>query len=264
MTRAAHIAMGWLTVGLLLLLTGCDPPGKPKPSDQEERPEEVSDFGQLYKQNCAGCHGADGQLGPAPPLKDPLFLASSVFVKKPERIVALSLVMVLCLLVYRLAEHRLREQLAETGLTVPNQVSKPINRPTLRWIFQCFEGISLLTFPQPEGPPQQDTVGLEPTFRTFRLAFLAIHAAAEPAPLVNFAVPHRLAGARQHSSRLVLDFRAHGLNSRTASMTRVCSASVSAQKNGRRRRRSLISSVTGRSPGLPPYRSPNLERCKGK
>ncbi|HEY7974856.1 MAG TPA: IS1634 family transposase, partial [Ktedonobacterales bacterium] len=34
-------------------------------------------------------------------LKDPLFLASSVFVKKPERIVALSLVMVLCLLIYR-------------------------------------------------------------------------------------------------------------------------------------------------------------------
>jgi len=37
-------------------------------------------------------------------LKDPLFLASSVFVKKPERIIALSLIMVLCLLVYRLAE----------------------------------------------------------------------------------------------------------------------------------------------------------------
>jgi hypothetical protein len=33
-----------------------------------------------------------------------LFLASSVFVKKPERIMALSLIMVLCLLVYRLAE----------------------------------------------------------------------------------------------------------------------------------------------------------------
>jgi transposase len=92
-------------------------------------------------------------------LKDPLFLASSVFVKNPERIVALSLVMVLCLLVYRLAEHRLREQLAATGQTVPNQVSKPTDRPTLRWIFQCFqcfqcfEGISLLTFPQPGGPP---------------------------------------------------------------------------------------------------------------
>jgi transposase len=95
-------------------------------------------------------------------LKDPLFLASSVFVKRPERIVALSLVMVLCLLVYRLAEHRLREQLAATGQTVPNQVSKPTARPTLRWIFQVFEGISLLTFPQPAGPPEQDTVGLEP------------------------------------------------------------------------------------------------------
>jgi transposase len=37
-------------------------------------------------------------------LKDPLFLASSVFVKKPERLIALSLIMVLCLLVYRLAD----------------------------------------------------------------------------------------------------------------------------------------------------------------
>ena len=63
-------------------------------------------------------------------LKDPLFLASSVFVKKPERIVALSLVMVLCLLVYRLAEHRLREQLAATGQTVPNQLKQPTDRPT--------------------------------------------------------------------------------------------------------------------------------------
>jgi transposase len=61
-------------------------------------------------------------------LKDPLFLASSVFVKKPERIVALSLVMVLCLLVYRLAEHRLREQFVATGQTIPNQVSKPTTR----------------------------------------------------------------------------------------------------------------------------------------
>jgi transposase len=77
-------------------------------------------------------------------LKDPLFLASSVFVKKPSRIVALSLVMVLCLLVYRLAEHRLREQLAATGQTVPSQVKKPTDRPTMRWIFQCFEGVDLL------------------------------------------------------------------------------------------------------------------------
>ncbi len=77
-------------------------------------------------------------------LKDPLFLASSIFVKKPERVIALSFVMVLCLLVYRLAEHLLRRQLVATEQTLPNQVNKPTNRPTMRWIFQCFEGIDLL------------------------------------------------------------------------------------------------------------------------
>lgn len=67
-------------------------------------------------------------------LKDPLFLASSVFVKKPERIMALSLslIMVLCLLVYRLAEFRLRARLVETAQTIPDQVQKPTMRPTMR------------------------------------------------------------------------------------------------------------------------------------
>jgi transposase len=77
-------------------------------------------------------------------LKDPLFLASSVFVKKPARIIALSLIMVLCLLVYRLAEYRLRARLAQTEQTIPNQVGKPTAHPTMRWVFQCFEGIELL------------------------------------------------------------------------------------------------------------------------
>ena len=77
-------------------------------------------------------------------LKDPLFLASSIFVKKPGRLIALSFVMVLCLLVYRLAEHLLRRQLVATEQTLPNQINKPTNRPTMRWIFQCFEGIDLL------------------------------------------------------------------------------------------------------------------------
>src|SRR5581483_2260800 len=77
-------------------------------------------------------------------LKDPLFLASSVFVKKPERIMALSFIMVLCLLIYRLAEFRLRSRLEETQQTIPDQVHKPTARPTMRWVFQSFEGIELL------------------------------------------------------------------------------------------------------------------------
>jgi mono/diheme cytochrome c family protein len=33
------------------------------------------DFDALYTTRCAGCHGTDGKLGPAPPLNDPIFLA---------------------------------------------------------------------------------------------------------------------------------------------------------------------------------------------
>jgi hypothetical protein len=62
-------------------------------------------------------------------------LASSVFVKKPERIVALNFVMVVCLLVYRLADHRLRKRLAESGQIIPDQAGKPSAKPTMRWVF---------------------------------------------------------------------------------------------------------------------------------
>jgi len=66
-------------------------------------------------------------------------LASPVFVKKPQRIMALSFIMVLCLLVYRLAEFRLRSRLAQTQQTIPDQVHQSTARPTMRWVFQCFE-----------------------------------------------------------------------------------------------------------------------------
>jgi hypothetical protein len=95
-------------------------------------------------------------------LKDPLFLASSVFVKKQQRTIALSMVMLLCLLVYRLAEHRLHERLVATGQTVPSQAKQPTGRPTLRWMFQCFEGVSLVHFVPPHNPPQHAIAGLEP------------------------------------------------------------------------------------------------------
>lgn len=51
---------------------GC---GKPDPADRFVRPADVTDFGVLFQQNCSGCHGAEGSLGPAPPLADPLFQA---------------------------------------------------------------------------------------------------------------------------------------------------------------------------------------------
>jgi hypothetical protein len=84
-------------------------------------------------------------------LKDPLFLASSVFVKKPRRIMALAFLMVLCLLVYRLAELRVRERLAAVHDTVPDQLRRPTTRPTMRWLVQCFEGIDLHHMTLPDG-----------------------------------------------------------------------------------------------------------------
>ena len=60
---------------LAALAIGCDMPGKPNRADRPVPSDQVTDFGTLYRTHCAGCHGADGQLGPGPPLNDPLFLA---------------------------------------------------------------------------------------------------------------------------------------------------------------------------------------------
>jgi len=77
-------------------------------------------------------------------LKDPMFLASSVFLKSPKRIMALTMVMTVCLLVYAALEHRVRKTLREHDATFPNQVGKQIKNPTIRWVFQCFQNISVL------------------------------------------------------------------------------------------------------------------------
>jgi transposase len=74
-------------------------------------------------------------------LKDPLFFVSSLFVKKPCRIQGLLMVMTLALLVYSVAQRRLRRKLARQNETIPNQINQPTSRPTLRWVFQVLDGI---------------------------------------------------------------------------------------------------------------------------
>ena len=60
---------------LAALVAGCVRPASPGERRAPVPADRVLDFATLYGRNCAGCHGADGQLGPAPPLNDPLFLA---------------------------------------------------------------------------------------------------------------------------------------------------------------------------------------------
>jgi len=59
----------------LVLLSGCSSPhGQPQKGSETQAPNEVLQFGSLYAQNCAGCHGAEGQGGAAIALADPVYL----------------------------------------------------------------------------------------------------------------------------------------------------------------------------------------------
>ena len=83
-------------------------------------------------------------------LKDPLFFADSIFLKSPERIESMGMIMGLCLLVYTLAQRQIRNALKGSKSTIKNQLGKATNSPSLRWIFQCFHCIHLITLNQEE------------------------------------------------------------------------------------------------------------------
>ncbi len=77
-------------------------------------------------------------------LKDPLFFADSVFLKYPSRIEAMAMLMGLSLLIYTIGQRQLRANLKQNNSGVKNQLGKLTDKPTLRWIFQCFQGIHLV------------------------------------------------------------------------------------------------------------------------
>jgi transposase len=80
-------------------------------------------------------------------MKDPSFLASSLYLKKPERIMALLMVMTVCLLGYAALEYRIRHALKAHEATFPDQKGKRIHQPTARWVLHYFVGIHLLCQP---------------------------------------------------------------------------------------------------------------------
>jgi hypothetical protein len=81
--------------------------------------------------------------------KDPQLLASACSLNKPERIMALLLVMTVCLLVYAALQSRRRTARKAHGATCPDQHGQPTQTPTARWVFPDFVGIHVLLIPAP-------------------------------------------------------------------------------------------------------------------
>jgi len=103
-------------------------------------------------------------------LKDPLFFTSTLFVKKPRRVMALLMVMLLSLLVYGIAERRMRANLLKQQETLPNQIKQPTAKPTLRWVFQLLQGIHCLVITTKD-QRQELIEGLTPLHQKILLLF---------------------------------------------------------------------------------------------
>jgi len=93
-------------------------------------------------------------------LKSDTFSVSKIYLKNEGRIQALMMVMVLCLMIYSIAEWKLRKKLKEENESVPNQKGKPTKIPTMRWIFFKFQGITEL-FTQEEGEIESEVLNME-------------------------------------------------------------------------------------------------------
>jgi transposase len=77
-------------------------------------------------------------------LKSDEFELNHIYLKNPNRIGALMMLMTLCLVVYNFAQYQLRQALKQQDTVVPNQLGKPVKNPTLRWIYQLLSTISVL------------------------------------------------------------------------------------------------------------------------
>ena len=78
-------------------------------------------------------------------IKDDTFQVDSVFLKTPERIEALMMVMTLCLMVYGVSEYELQQSLQASNETIPDAMKKPTQKPSLRWVYFLFRVVNELS-----------------------------------------------------------------------------------------------------------------------
>lgn len=74
-------------------------------------------------------------------LKDDSFHVADVYLENENRIAALSMIMVLCLLIYSFAEWMVRIALDKKDQTVRDQTGKPTKKPSGKRIFQLFRRV---------------------------------------------------------------------------------------------------------------------------
>jgi transposase len=71
-------------------------------------------------------------------------IVNALFLKKPERIEALGLILLIALLIWRLIEQAMRTELAAREATVPGWDNKPTARPTTYMVTWKFQGVIIL------------------------------------------------------------------------------------------------------------------------
>ena len=69
------MARAWIALAAMFGAAACGVRENPPVSAAVVRPDRILDFATLYSDNCAGCHGRDGEGGAAQPLGDPIYLA---------------------------------------------------------------------------------------------------------------------------------------------------------------------------------------------
>jgi transposase len=73
------------------------------------------------------------------------------------------MIMGLSLLIYSLAERKLRQALKLMNATGPDQRREPIQHPAIRWVFQFFKGLDILLVRQNGEVVHRKFLSLRPT-----------------------------------------------------------------------------------------------------
>jgi transposase len=126
--RAEVMARKTQETGCFVLLTNVPTAG--------EMAHRAGDVLRAYKEQ----HGIEQNYGF---LKDPL-IVNSLFLKKPERIEALGLVLLLALLLWRLVERALRVHVETTGKPLTGWDKKATQKPTAFMMMTKFAGVMVI------------------------------------------------------------------------------------------------------------------------